>query len=521
MSTKPALLASAAAARTRRSSWLALALLGAAALIWLTNLDTPPLWFDEGWTLSVARTWVETGLYGRLLAGEPDTPGLAASFPTVATVAASFRLLGVGAWQGRLPFALLTLANLALVYGLSRALYGRRVALGAVGGLILLTPHLSVSPLYAGRQVLAEPMQIFWLLLGYAALLAALRRRALFLLPATLCWGLALIAKGQTMPFLTSSLLVAGLAALAWRRWRAALLIGAGLAGALACAQLLRLGVGWLLSGRSLPDQQIPGLASVLAFMPQAQGRQRALEVLLVSGLPSLLGVLAAAWAWLRTARAGRAGDDLELARLALLALAGGWLAWYALLSIGWARYLHPAVVVASPFAAALLAELTGGFSLPATLARISEGLRGRRVGAALGSLLALIVIVIYIPLSAWQIAGSYRGDSAATAAAAARFIEERSRPGALVETYESELLFLLDRPVHYPPDIVNLEMIRRGELGDAAPSSYDPLAADPDLLVVGEFGAAAEIYDAHLGAFRELGRVGTYTIYERVRAAP
>ena len=54
----------------------------------------PPLWFDEGWTVCVARTWVELGHYGCLFKGEPAPPSLAAHFPVVASVAAGFALFG-------------------------------------------------------------------------------------------------------------------------------------------------------------------------------------------------------------------------------------------------------------------------------------------------------------------------------------------------------------------------------------------------------------------------------------------
>src|SRR3712207_2846052 len=65
----------------------------------LWHLSAPPLWWDEGWTRSIARTWAERGHYGRLLAGELAPPGLGASFPVTGAVALSFRLFGVGIWQ--------------------------------------------------------------------------------------------------------------------------------------------------------------------------------------------------------------------------------------------------------------------------------------------------------------------------------------------------------------------------------------------------------------------------------------
>ena len=56
--------------------------------------------------------------------------------------------------------------------------------------------------------------------------------------------------------------------------------------------------------------------------------------------------------------------------------------------------------------------------------------------------------------------------------------------------------------------------------LGQDAPIDYDPLAADPDYLVVGRFARENGLYDAAVGsgAFRLLRRDGLYDIYQRVR---
>jgi hypothetical protein len=57
---------------------------------------------------------------------------------------------------------------------------------------------------------------------------------------------------------------------------------------------------------------------------------------------------------------------------------------------------------------------------------------------------------------------------------------------GRFDRTYESELFLLLDRRYHYPPDPVHVELNRRTFLQQDVPIPYDPLAADPDYLVVG-----------------------------------
>ena len=93
---------------------------------------TPPLWWDEGWTLCVARQWVETGHYGCLLEGQPAPPILAGHFPVVASVTAGFHLFGVGVWQARLVELFYTFGALGFLYFLTARLYSHDVALGTL-----------------------------------------------------------------------------------------------------------------------------------------------------------------------------------------------------------------------------------------------------------------------------------------------------------------------------------------------------------------------------------------------------
>src|SRR3954453_16311281 len=73
-----------------------------AILVGIWNIGGPGVWWDEGWTMSVARNLAERGHYGRLLDGQLAPPGLEAAFPVTAPIALCFELFGVGIWQGRL-----------------------------------------------------------------------------------------------------------------------------------------------------------------------------------------------------------------------------------------------------------------------------------------------------------------------------------------------------------------------------------------------------------------------------------
>ena len=90
-----------------------------------------------------------------------------------------------------------------------------------------------------------------------------------------------------------------------------------------------------------------------------------------------------------------------------------------------------------------------------------------------------------------------------------------------MIETYDSELFFLLNRPYHYPPDQILVELIRRTFLyEDDTRIDYDPLGANPDYLIVGSHSKQWRLYEDVLktGAFRFVRGFPRYVIYERVR---
>jgi hypothetical protein len=83
-----------------------------AFVVFYRAAEVPALWFDESWTLSVARNWLDSGEYARLLDGKfVSASPMAHSISVTGPVALSFHLLGVGVWQGRKPGAIFTLGR--------------------------------------------------------------------------------------------------------------------------------------------------------------------------------------------------------------------------------------------------------------------------------------------------------------------------------------------------------------------------------------------------------------------------
>ena len=183
------------------------------------RLDSnPPVFWDEGWTLNVARNWITLGHYGQLNDGQPIGPGLSAAFPVVVPVALSFRLFDVGVWQGRLPSVLYLFASLGLLIFLAERLYNRTIAIGTLVLLIFISGSVALHPLNSGRTVIGEMPMLFFLLSGYSLLFLALRKSKWFILPAGLLWGLAIETKAQTLPFYLVSLTIPLLVTI-WKRW--------------------------------------------------------------------------------------------------------------------------------------------------------------------------------------------------------------------------------------------------------------------------------------------------------------
>jgi len=501
----------------------------------LIHLDRqPPLWWDEGWTLVVARNWAVDGFFGRYLAGAPDSPGLAGGFPVVAPVAASFRLLGVGVWQGRLPGVLCLWAAFALLYFLADRLYNRTIAVGAVVVTLLMSVGPWLHPLIVGRQVLGESPTVFYLLSGYACLWVALRRRAWLVLPAMFFFAISIRVKAQVPPFWMVSMLLPFAVAVYRRWWRVVILLVITTTGTYFTANY---GIAWLqgqlIAGHSVVGSGVTGLVEVTAVVLDWDIRLDAISIVLTFGLPTLLGLAAAALESFKGFAPGRKvnfvdlhNPSIETMKLALIGLTGSWLAWFVLLGMSYARYLFPVIFIGSIFTAMLLYRLTMHFSLRETVKQANAVFLRRQLRPdTLGALLAVILIAVTVPFNLFTLDLlsfyiDYNPDAKPVAEQVDVYLNTQTPSQAVIETYDSELFFLLDRCYHYPPDDVHVALIRRADLKQDVSIEYNPLAADPDYLVVGHFSRKWRLYDEVItsGAFRKIKDFPGYEIYERVR---
>ena len=491
------------------------ALLLIAALLTLLQLSTaPPLWWDEGWTLTVARNWVETGHYGRFLADTPVSPGLSGAPTVVLPVALSFRLFGVGAWQGRLPGVVFTVVTLWLLYRVTATLYSRRTGVAALG-LALVTPmNPELHPTVIGKQVLGEMPALCFLLAGYLLLFRGLEEERIGkVVAAGLLWGLAVITKQQVIPFLTLSTGVVAIVLFRQRDWRRLFSYVIPFLMAAVAFLAWRWFVRTWLVAPDDPVSGVEGLMWVTAFVPTLPSRLVALLVTLIWGLPVVASLAYGARHHLKGPRG--------LQRLALWSLTTSWFFWYLLLSVGWGRYLFPAAFLSLIFFAGLIKDITDEFD-SGTVWTLWQRLRSREwCHLTRPQQMAIFLLWLTMPATLVGLTGTYlRADNSVFQLA--DYLHTRVSPGALIETYDSEIMFLTDQRYHFPPDQLHVQLNRRTYLGDRSVKiNYDPLSADPDYLINGPLSKSWNLYpDEWLAQhFRLEKRFGPYDLLRFVGA--
>jgi hypothetical protein len=182
---------------------------------------------------------------------------------------------------------------------------------------------------------------------------------------------------------------------------------------------------------------------------------------------------------------------------------------------------MFPSIFLASVFVAVMIRDWTDGFQLIASLRRAAADLTHFQYSQR------TLYVVVAIVLLGWATAQT--ADDLKYAIAAGKndwlsqtveYLNRSISRSAVIETYDSELLFFLRNRYHYPPDQVHVELIRQKERAEKPLIEYNPLTADPDYLVVGPWCSYYKCYDSVLSGdtFRLVQRFGPYRIYERRR---
>ena len=351
--------------------FLAIILIILLFLIFYRLDNWPSVWWDEGWTLSAARNWIEQGHLGNYLDGQPIPPRLPLRFPVVVPVALSMKLFGIGTWQGRLPGVIFTIMSLALVGHLCNKMFDRKTGVFTIV-IIFCFSVFVFHPLNIGRQVMAEMPMMFYLLGGYFLIWLAISKSPIWGVGAALFFGVAIHAKLQVPPFWLASIIISTWMSISLLQRRITrILLGVAIGSTVVAIFVL-----WvqniIMPGSFEGPELIKILLNTVIFVPIWFIRISALNKSSYLA-PLLLGFIWAGWHTWGYLSAGRHSKNNQLnqdeaniiiMRSALWGLGASWLFWYSVMAIDWIRYMFPPFFIGSIFIAAYLGEITNGFDL-------------------------------------------------------------------------------------------------------------------------------------------------------------
>jgi 4-amino-4-deoxy-L-arabinose transferase-like glycosyltransferase len=464
----------------------------------------PRVWYDEGISLQAARNLALTGRYGiESSEGFRAFDPLMSHGPTlVAPIALSFSIFGVGLLQARAVMALYALAALAAFYGVGRVLFGNRTAF--IAALLPLTVPLEPTANFIGlgRMVMGEVPSLLFMLLGLWLWMRAVESpSARTLFGVGVLFGLSFITKQQSLIVLPALTLTYGLDRFTERRLRLRHWLWP-LTVSVAVLLLWTVTEMWMAGAhyQHRPGVQERFILQAIIGLGDPRLFASALRALLNSGvliwgLPGLLyGV------YLCT----RPGPTTRF----VLLTSGLWLAWFLFGSIGWLRYAFPGLALMHLFTAKLLVDVAGRFAWRGTQTASD---RAQRVAVGVA-----VLLMIFSPLQQRALE-LYRADDDSPQALA-HYLTANIPTTMVIETFEPEMVFLTSHTYHQPTlDVLNATVRYVHFAAPYPPGLYDPLAAHPGYLLLGEFGKYTEMYEPLLasGCCTRVVSVGGYDLYQ------
>ena len=483
-------------------------------------------WFDEGWTLTTARNWVEQGKYALHLGDQwVSAETMTQSFTVTLPIAISFKIFGVGLVSGRFPGILYTIGMLAWMFAIARQLYGNQVAWGTLLVILIIPPSPEFQPLIVGRQALGEIPMLFFLLGGYWFLYQTLKQPHNFfaLMGTSLFWGLAIITKLQPLPFWLLSLLLPLFFAFKNKDYQTAKLFALIVIGAGIFIMLFTRIENNLLDSAPLYGPPVSShYLKLLVWNINPTIRFETALTFVGVGIFPVLGIVYFIKRNWGVFRSETQLPPLIWVEFSLWVLISSWNIWYLTASWGWQRYHMPAYIICWMFFVKALYDWTDGFDWQKTTKKLSPPTSNSQKNRLPQLKTTLILAILFAGL--WVNAKELFAVLRSTDRSIYNltdYIHDNTTPSTIIETYESEFLFMLpDRQIHFPSHQIEEQLNQRTFLSENISITYDPLPADPDILIIGNFGRGWQLYDSVLGKskFKLITQIGQYDVYERIR---
>jgi hypothetical protein len=432
-------------------------------------------------------------------------------------VASSMRLFGTGVLQARLPIMILAVICIFLLFEFAYSFYGRRSAWTTIFILLFLVPNPLFHPLIYGRQAIGEVPMLFYLLMGYWFWVRGLRGSKFGIILTCFFWGLAILTKRQTLPFWLFALVITSLLAYFNRNrnvFYTNIISVVGTVIFFICFKQIENYFVGNLPQNGPPLQRLYSLAA-WTLNPQ-------IRLALLSNLPSfcLSGIFGLGYAIprIRTLVRNSEINVVNWLEISLFFLATSWFFWFTFGSLGWWRYYQPIFLLSAPFFGKYITDALSDFRInkyeqTKSLNQMKwKGFLNPKIG---------IIILLFIQIFYFQTSSYLHmfSNNASHVKDIADYINEQTEISALIETYEGELFFFLQRRYHYPPDQLQIDLNRKRNLQEDIQIHYNPLEANPDYLVVGPAGKDWGLYEPSIqsGDFRLIKEFSDYTIYKRV----
>jgi len=246
-------------------------------------------------------------------------------------------------------------------------------------------------------------------------------------------------------------------------------------------------------TGLPLYGSPMKGLIFVTGWVPIWTLRIKAFVLAVAYDFPLILGLMYAFF--VEYAKRNVSAEPSFYLRVTYWSLTSSWLLWFITLAMPWARYLYPIAFLGSIYIAILILRLKNNLRFSQIVNLTGDTLRKIHIKA--DGLLAISCIILISCIGVITLKNSLgfisiNNDAEQTA----KYLNQSIPTNSLIETYDSELLFLVQRRFHYPPDQVQVELNKRTFLNQAVEVKYNPMFANPDYIVIGPYGAMWKLYD-------------------------
>ena len=411
--------------------------------------------------MAVARNYIDFEHYGQINDGIYRDRGLAQSFPVVLPVIICFKLFGIGILQGRLSSILYSIGLLFVSYFFAKKVFNKKVAV--LNLILLVFSGLPIHFLLVSVQILGENAMLFYLLSGYLLIASDSQSKNIinrnFIL-AIFCFTFGIFAKSQISPFLLFSFLTC--AAIASLKGNFYLFIRYAALAIFPPVVVLLFsvlnGIFHVFPGELV--RPVEDLAKYTVLVWDWNSKVEALLVMIIFVLPSIYASIYFVSSKLKYYKNYKSLDEyLYIFSYALICFS--WLSWYLLFSTAWTRYLYPTAVLMTVFLAWAIVDLNYFTSFK----RFSQFLKD--ISAFSSENIKAWLVYFLIPIFCHGIIQScytmYEElqDTNSSLIETANFLNSHKNIDN-IETYESELFFILEKAYHFPPDTLNVETLRR-----------------------------------------------------------